>query len=78
MKRYTVASCASHLGLPGPDVVRVLFGQFFVKDPWQMGGISTRVTLQGPFDLALSLDAAARFLPPRRLGANRLEGGGSF
>ena len=32
-----------------------------------MGAISTRVTLQGPFDLSLSLDAAARFLPPRGL-----------
>ena len=32
-----------------------------------MGAISTRVTLQGPFDLALSLEAAARFLPPRGL-----------
>ena len=32
-----------------------------------MGAISTSVTLQGPFDLPLSLDAAARFLPPRGL-----------
>ena len=28
---------------------------------------STSVTLQGPFDLPLSLEAAARFLPPRGL-----------
>ena len=32
-----------------------------------MGAISTSVTLQGPFDLPLSLEAAARFLPPRGL-----------
>ena len=32
-----------------------------------MGAISTSVTLQGPFDLPLSIDAAARFLPPRGL-----------
>jgi DNA-3-methyladenine glycosylase II len=30
-----------------------------------MGAISVSVTLQGPFDLPLSLEAAARFLPPR-------------
>jgi hypothetical protein len=39
---------------------------------------STSVTLQGPFDLPLSLEAAARFLPPRGLVPTVLRVGGSF